>query len=227
MPRTLDPTLHQVRRDAFLDVAQRLIQVKGYEAMTVQEILAELEASKGAFYHYFDSKQALLEAVVARMVDAAILNVAPVVADPRLDAPTKLQRVFSASSTWKAERKELMVALIEVWESDGNALVREKVRRQSGGQLVPVLSAVVRQGIDEGHFAAGSPEQTAAVLVTLLQGFGVRYTELFIARQAGSVTFDEVKRCSNAFDDAVVRILGLPPGSLTLADDRALHFWFD
>jgi len=30
-----------------------------------------LEASKGAFYHYFDSKQALLEAVVERFSDGA------------------------------------------------------------------------------------------------------------------------------------------------------------
>ena len=63
MARTLNPTLHTVRRDAFLDVAQRLVQTKGYEAMSVQDVLDELEASKGAFYHYFDSKQALLEAV--------------------------------------------------------------------------------------------------------------------------------------------------------------------
>ena len=62
MARTLNPTLHTVRRDAFLDVAQRLVETKGYEAMSIQDVLDALEVSKGAFYHYFDSKQALLEA---------------------------------------------------------------------------------------------------------------------------------------------------------------------
>jgi AcrR family transcriptional regulator len=60
MARTVNATLYTVRRDAFLDVAQRLVQTKGYEAMSIQDVLNELEASKGAFYHYFDSKQALL-----------------------------------------------------------------------------------------------------------------------------------------------------------------------
>ena len=34
-------------------------------------MLEDVGASKGAFYHYFDSKAALLEAVVERMVDDA------------------------------------------------------------------------------------------------------------------------------------------------------------
>ncbi len=60
MPRTLNPAAHALKRDAFLDAAERLIRTKGYEQMTVQDVLDELGASKGAFYHYFDSKEALL-----------------------------------------------------------------------------------------------------------------------------------------------------------------------
>src|ERR1700724_1817144 len=82
--RTVNATLHTVRRDAFLDVAQRLVETKGYEAMSVQDVLDELDASKGAFYHYFDSKQALLEAVVERFADGAIASLAPVLNDPKL-----------------------------------------------------------------------------------------------------------------------------------------------
>ncbi len=55
---------HAARRNEILDVAQRLIYTKGYEQMTIQDILSDLQISKGAFYHYFDSKQALLEAII-------------------------------------------------------------------------------------------------------------------------------------------------------------------
>src|ERR1700674_710268 len=127
MARTLNATLPTVRRDAFLDVAQRLIQTKGYEAMSVQDVLDELEASKGAFYHYFDSKQALVEAVIERIADAGLATVAPILDDPDLPALRKLEQVFAGIARFKAERKELMVAVIEVWKSDGNAIVREKL----------------------------------------------------------------------------------------------------
>ena len=69
MARTLNPEVHAVRRDAFVDAAQRLIQARGYEQMSIQDVLDEVDASRGAFYHYFDSKAALLDAVVDRMIE--------------------------------------------------------------------------------------------------------------------------------------------------------------
>ena len=227
MPRTVNPTLYTVRRDAFLDVAQRLIQAKGYDAMGIQDVLNELEASKGAFYHYFDSKQALLEAVIERFADAALLALAPVLRDPNLPALRKLERVFAGIASFKAERKELVLAIIEVWNSDGNAIVREKLRRMTRSLMVPLLSVVVQQGIDEGVITVDSPDDTARVLVSLLEGFQQEATDLFIARQAGTVTFEAVKQAMAANTDAFERILGIPHGSLTLTDEPTLHFWFD
>jgi AcrR family transcriptional regulator len=227
MARTLSATRHTVRREAFLDAAQRLVQSKGYEAMSIQELLDELDASKGAFYHYFDSKQELLEALVERFADEAIASLVPVLRDQDLPAPRKLEAIFAGIARWKAERKELVLAIIEVWNSDGNAIVREKLRRLTERRLLPLLSPVIRQGIDEGAFAADSPEETAMVLVSLMQGFQQQATDLFIARQAGTITFEVVVRAVAANTEAFERILGAPKGSLTITDEPTLRFWFD
>jgi AcrR family transcriptional regulator len=226
MARTVDATRHTVRRDAFLDVTQRLVQTKGYEAMSIQDVLDELEASKGAFYHYFDSKQALLEAVVERFADGAMASLAPVLNDPELPALRKLERVFAGIATLKAEQKELMLAIIEVWNSDHNAIVREKVRRLSERIMVPLFSAVVRQGVSEGTLKVDSPDETARVLVSLMQGFQLQATDLFIARQASTVSFEFVQRAVAANTEAFERILGIPKGSLMLTDEPTLRFWF-
>ena len=226
MARTVNPALHTVRRDAFLDVAQRLIQTKGYEAMSIQDLLNELEASKGAFYHYFDSKQALLEAVVERFANGAMASLEPVLSDPDLPALTKLERVFAGIASLKAEQKDLMLAIIEVWNSDGNAIVREKVRRLSERIMIPLFSAVVRQGLDEGTLDVDSPDDTANVLVALMLGFQLRATDLFLARQAGTITFEVVQRAVAANNAAFERILGIPKGSLRLTDEQTLRFWF-
>lgn len=226
MARTVNATLYTVRRDAFLDVAQRLVQSKGYEAMSIQDVLEALEASKGAFYHYFDSKQALLEAVVERFADTTIAGLAPVLDDPNLSALRKLERFFSGVARRKAEQKELVLAIIEIWNSDGNAIVREKLRRLTVSRLVPLLSAVIKQGIDEGVFHVASPDETATVFVSLMLGFQELANEYFLARQAGTITFAVVQRLMASFTQAFERILGIPTGSLTLADESTLHFWF-
>jgi AcrR family transcriptional regulator len=224
--RTVNATLHTVRRDAFLDVAQGLIQTKGYEAMSIQDLLDQLDASKGAFYHYFDSKQALLEAVVERFADAAMASLEPVLNDPDLPALTKLERVFAGIASLKAEQKELMLAIIEVWNSDGNAIVREKVRRMSGRIMTPLFSAVLRQGVDEGTVHIDSADETAKVLVSLMLGYQQQATDLYVDRHAGSITFEVVQRSVAANTEAFERILGIPKGSLKLTDERTLRLWF-
>lgn len=42
-----------VGRDVFVDAAQLLIQTKGYERFSFQDVLDATATSKGAFYHYF------------------------------------------------------------------------------------------------------------------------------------------------------------------------------
>jgi AcrR family transcriptional regulator len=226
MARTVNPTLHTVRHVAFLDVAQRLIQTKGYEQMSIQDVLDELEASKGAFYHYFDSKQALLEAVIQRFADNAIAALAPILDDPNLPAPRKLERVFAGIARFKAERKELVVAIMEVWNSDGNAIVREKLRRLTSTLMVPLLAQVVRQGMNEGAFEVASPDETAKVLVSFMLGFQEIAVDLFLARQVGTISLDDVWRSLESFTEAFERILGTPKGSLALTDQATVRFWF-
>jgi len=226
MARTVNSTLYSVRRDAFLDVAQRLVQTKGYEAMSVQDLLDELDASKGAFYHYFDSKQELLEAVVERFADSGVAAVAPVLGNPDLPALRKLEGVFAGIARFKAEQKDLVLGIMEVWNSDGNAIVREKLRRLTERIMVPLLSVVIRQGIDEGVINADAPDETARVLVSLMQGFGQQASDQFIARQAGTISFEVVQRSVAANTRAFERILGVAKGSLTLTDEPTLRFWF-
>src|SRR5262252_11113825 len=115
MARTLNLAVHTVRREAFVEAAQRLMQARGWEQVSIQDVLDAVEASRGAFYHYFDSKQALLGAMVDRIADQAIAEVEPVVNDPTLAAIPKLERFFGGIAQFKTERKALMLEFIEVW----------------------------------------------------------------------------------------------------------------
>jgi AcrR family transcriptional regulator len=228
MARTVDPVAHAVRRDAFLDVAQSLIQTKGYAQLSIQDVLDDLELSKGAFYHYFDSKAALLEGVVSRMVEGATALLAPAVADPRRSALEKFDAVFSGLASFKAERKDLILALMHVWLADDNAIVREKFRRGVLAQLTPLIATIIRQGVAEGSFTAASPDDTARVFVSLIMGANEAAVDLFDTYQAGTITFEEAERRLAAFADAFERILGARPGSLGFAGRSAVvREWFD
>jgi AcrR family transcriptional regulator len=227
MGRRVNATVYAVRREAFVDAAQRLIQTEGYEQTSIQDLLDELDASRGAFYHYFDSKASLLDAVVARMVEDATAAVGPVVADPRLTATDKLVGLFSGIPAWKTERMELLMAVLRVWRSDGNALVRERFRRSVVVTLTPVLATIVQQGLEEGSFAVTDADRSARVLVSLLLGANEHAGDLFFAYQAGEVTLEDVEGSLNAYPEAIEQILGARGGSLRWFEPGALRQWLD
>ena len=61
-----------LRRQAILDTAEALFFERGYEETSVQDILDAMELSKGGFYHHFESKMAVLEAVSARRARSSL-----------------------------------------------------------------------------------------------------------------------------------------------------------
>src|SRR5215470_3721570 len=117
-----------VRRNEILDAAERLVTTKGYEQMAIQDILDELQISKGAFYHYFDSKQALLSAIIERMQAGMAQPLLSLVHDPARGALDKLQHLFAMLFRWKTTQKGFFLPLLRAWYSDENAIVRQKVQ---------------------------------------------------------------------------------------------------
>jgi AcrR family transcriptional regulator len=224
--RTVDPEAHAVRRDAFLDAAQALIMSRGYDRFSVQDILNAAGASKGAFYHYFDSKESLLDAIVDRMADQAMARIQPLLDDEHLTAPQKLQAVFGGIAEFKSQRRDLIVGFMRVWSSDDNAIVRERLRGLVAKRQLFLLEAIVRQGIAEGSFTTRVPDDLPRVLVGFMSGMSELAMELWTRRQEETITLEEVKRTFDAYLEAFERIVGTRPGTLRFLDEPTIAFWY-
>jgi len=228
--RTVNPAAYAARRDAFVDAAIRLIQKNGYEELSVQDLIEEVGASRGAFFHYFDTKAALLAAVIDRMVEVATRQVTPIAADPRLSALNKLQGVFEGIAQWKRAQPEFqpeaVAELVRTWYSDENTIVLARLRDAVATRLTPLLVDILRQGIAEGTFSMSSAEGAASVFTSLMLGLNDAAIRFFLARRDGVVSFDTVMGTLAAYAEAFERILGLPPLSWPLVDEATMRFWF-
>jgi AcrR family transcriptional regulator len=213
-------------RDDFIEAAQRLIACKGYEPMSIKDVIREVGVSKGAFYHYFSSKSALLEAVVARMADGAGANIATLLEAPGLTATERLQRFFSSTMAWKTERLELMLGLLRVWHSDDNAIVRERVRRSSVQRITPLLAQILREGNETGEFATLDPDEAAAVAVSLvLAAADTLGEQIMTYRRGEDVDAERILRTAHAYSTGLERVLGAKQASLTIVDEALLQAW--
>ena len=226
-PRAVNPRKHAARRDEFIDAGQRLIQTHGYEQFSIEDLLSEVGASKGAFYHYFGSKQELLEAIIDRLIDVVVPPLSAVVNDPDLPAVDKFRAYFRTIASLKAERVDFLFQLMQVWYSDDNAIVREKLRREQIQRIAPHVAAIIRQGVSEGVFALADPDQMARVVLTLILDTGDEAGQLWLARRADKVGYDQIKRHFSTYQVALERILGVTPGTLRLLDEATLQLWFE
>jgi TetR/AcrR family transcriptional regulator, cholesterol catabolism regulator len=64
MPRPRQESAPPRRRDEVIDAAARIFHEKGYAAASIQDVADELGMLKGSLYHYIDSKQDLLFAII-------------------------------------------------------------------------------------------------------------------------------------------------------------------
>ncbi|ODR27085.1 hypothetical protein BHQ19_03635 [Mycolicibacterium porcinum] len=213
--RRVKPEEYAARRGEILDAALELIRDKGYERMTIEDVLAKVQLSKGALYHYFGSKQALLEGIVDAMAESASRPLQAVVADTGLDAAAKLRAYFGASATWKADNPETVALLMHLWR-DENALFRQKLAKESMRTSVPMLETLIRQGCDEGVFDVEFPHEAAMFIAGL---DGVLADAFAVATERdGSPVIDisgpRAQRVIGAYLQAIERILGLSDGAL-------------
>jgi AcrR family transcriptional regulator len=214
MTRSVKAHEYAQKRNAILDVALDYITTKGYEQMTTQDILEALQISRGAFYHYFDSKQALLMALVERIGEQAEQLVLPTVSDREMPAQDKLLRFFAVLDQSKRENLDLLFTFMRVWYADENALFRQKLYQARITRLAPLLSQIIQEGVAEGVFTTAYPDQAARMILSLLEDLGYATVELLLVEEGKPIDFVRMVQIGEATADALERVLGMKPGCL-------------
>jgi AcrR family transcriptional regulator len=228
MARVVKEEEYTARRNEILDTALQLVYSKGYEKMTIQDILDQLQISKGAFYHYFHSKVDVLEAVVERMAAEQVKpRFLSIVRDPQLPALEKLHQYFYMSTSWKTSNKAFLSALMKVWYSDENALTRQKMLASTREHMGPFFTEIIKQGVREGVFSTAYPEIASQITINLIYDLAYSSGQLLLSKDVmQSDNLQQVETLYAAYGDALERILGAPNGSIQLMAAEALKIWF-
>jgi AcrR family transcriptional regulator len=230
MARLIDETAHLSKRNEILDCAQRLIYTTGYEQMSIQEICSFLGISKGAFYHYFDSKPSLLEALLNRTSQQALGIIFTILDDPTLPALKKLEKFYENTNNWKSTQRPYLLAILRTWYTDENAIVRQKLLTYFGDRFIESLDKVFKEGMDEGVFHPAYPEMAGNVVYSLMVKMsdsigGIMLSALDSPEASEEPYISKMDDLVKAYTDAIERVLGADTGSIHLIEMRMLKDW--
>ncbi|ATI52796.1 TetR/AcrR family transcriptional regulator [Bacillus tropicus] len=157
---------YEERRKEILETAERLFITKGYTKTTVNDILKEIGIAKGTFYHYFKSKEEVMDEIIMRIIKEDVAKAKVIVSNPNIPVLEKLFRVLIEQSPKSGDVKDKM---IEQFHQPNNAEMHQKSLVQSIIHLTPVLTEVLEQGIEEGIFSTSYPQETIELLLSSAQ----------------------------------------------------------
>ena len=147
-----------------LDTASALFFQKGYDKTTLQDIIDATKLSKGAIYHHFASKEAIIIAVVDRVGEAQSAMLAKVRDRKGLTGAEKLREMFRTSLRMSFQGKILHMLPFIIENPKFMALQMQSILGEAAPDyILPILN----QGIADGSIRADYPEQLAEVLLLM------------------------------------------------------------
>ncbi|AZO29884.1 MULTISPECIES: TetR/AcrR family transcriptional regulator [Mesorhizobium] len=218
MPRVIKHP--ELRREELLDQAQALFLTHGYDKASLNDVIAAAGISKGAFYHYFPSKEALLEALAERFAKQALAGVQDILADPALDPLGRLNALLAKSRQAKIETAAEAWALFETLFRPENLVLFHRINLAASASFSPLLVEIIRQGVKDGTFRTFDPEGVADIVMQ----FGMATHDVIAkAFASGSdadmeIAIEALEKRVRLYEIALDRILGLPDGSIRIGE---------
>ena len=152
------------RQQEIVAAAQELFQEQQYEKTTMQDVMDKLGIAKGTIYHYFKSKEELLEAVVEQTVDEYVAGMQAVLDETEGNALDRLHVLITAGNV--ADEQEQM---LEHLHHPGNIGVHTRQLAVTLSKLAPLYARAIQQGCEEGVFQTEHPLECAEFLLAGVQ----------------------------------------------------------
>lgn len=212
----------QERREFIISAAQNLFFSRGWDDVTIADVLIEAGISKGGFYHHFAAKEDLLDGVVQRFTTEALTSAQTVRAATSGDALRRFNAFLIESSRWKAEQGPRLKFILDVMLRPGNDVLFGRITTAANTAVLPVLLEMIGQGVDEGAFDVPNIALAAETIMGMAQGrrsvleTALRAAETGDLEQATACL--ETRMCAEGL--LIDRLLGLPKGSILLSNPK-------
>jgi AcrR family transcriptional regulator len=207
-----------IKQDKIINVAQTLFYQKGYDKTSVNEIIKKIDIAKGTFYHYFESKEDLLDKMVGKIVAGVMIPLKIKLRHKNLNAIDKLKYFFQQWTIFKIKNIEFFQWLVRIMYKKENLLLRHKIQQNSLKKMAPFISEIIKQGQKEGLFSVSNPRETAEIIMYLSKNIADNMGPKIAKEKLSSKLIKELMDKSKAYEQAIIKLLGIKDRSISLFD---------
>ena len=159
------PSLEKYNK--ILDAFQELLDKKNIQTISVSEIAQTAGIGKGSIYYYFPSKDAILEALVERNYEKPLETAKHLASQTEISPFTRMAMIFQACrNSREAFQNQNSVQKPE--KAQAETFLHQQYLKYLIGELKPVLTQIIQQGIDNGDIRFAYPAALAEIVLIVL-----------------------------------------------------------
>lgn len=211
------------KRDELINIAGEFFFTKGFSKTSVQNIIDKADIAKGTFYHYFKSKDEILDAMARNFVKGMYKDAYKLV-EQDFGAVEKLNKLFEMIQSIKAGNIKLMKVLTKVVMSDNNLVLRHRILRITVEVIAPLYEKIIIQGNEEGVFDVEFPKLTSEFFISSFVYNGEQMSKLFIEENFTEEIAQGIRDQVTFYERTIERILGCEKGCLNTISDETLEY---
>lgn len=180
--------------------ACHLFQAKGYDKVSMQDVMDTVGIAKGTIYHYFKSKEELFEAVVEHIVNTNIEHMRFIMQGATGNALDNIKMLIVAGNISTDN-----TMILEALHKHKNDTMHARLLAAMVTKQAIVYAQVIHQGCQEGTFQTNHPREVAEFILSAIQFL----TDVGIYPW----THQDIERRAHAFPTIIECLLKAPKGS--------------
>lgn len=192
------------RRAEIIDAAERRFASQGYLQTSVSEIIGDAGIAKGTFYHYFQSKESVMYAVIDKNITLLKTQVESYMAESAQPPLAQFTMILGGGF---APRRPETTAISTELEQDGNELMHMRAIDATINALIPPLADLLGRATANGDIDCPNPDIAAAAILVLS-------AQLLDRDLLGWVKTRDIATIRN-FGGVAERVIGAPTGTFT------------
>lgn len=161
MARTKNKKRTEEQKEKIVNSAIKLFIKKGYDNSSINQIIKASNTNKGTFYHYFNSKEDLMNFLAEKIISAMIPGVEKIANDPHLNALEKMKKSFTSIKSFKFKNRKKIMLLSQVMYREENLKLRYYINNIAMDLYKPIYTKIIIQGKKEKLFNVDNAEDTA------------------------------------------------------------------
>lgn len=217
-----------IRKKEIIDTAELLFTQKGYVETSIQDILDQLNISKGSLYHHFVSKESILEEI-CRIRAEKIHHIVVAELKESSSSLDHLNILLSGMIPFVNEKLSFLLMILSIFSLPEGRLIRLAFNDSLKEHFAENLNRIIQEGNASGDFYCNETVIASDLIISVVNRLWNSILDYMIANDPGTPVSDlsDITRVIDYYERIIEKALNLPYGSLVLIDIPTLKTLYD